>query len=101
LILLPQIIFSGVLFKLKGIGAILSYLTITRWSLGAFGTIANVNGLLPSSFKHIAIKNLPFPLGMAYDRTWNNLYLCWVALGLHSIVYLAIAGYLQKKKDVL
>jgi ABC transport system ATP-binding/permease protein len=101
LILLPQIIFSGVLFKLKGIGAILSYLTITRWSLGAFGTIANVNGLLPFSFKHIAVKNLPFPLGMAYDRTWNNLYLCWVALGLHAIFYLAIAGYLQKKKDVL
>jgi ABC transport system ATP-binding/permease protein len=100
LILLPQIIFSGVLFKLKGIGALFSYLTITRWSLGAFGTIANVNGLLPATFKHIAVKNLPFPLGIAYERTWNNLYLCWIALGIHSIVYLAMAVYLQRRKNI-
>jgi ABC transport system ATP-binding/permease protein len=101
LILLPQIIFSGVLFKLKGIGAIVSYLTITRWSIGACGTIANVNGLLPVAFKHIPIKNLPFPVGAAYERTWSNLYSCWLMLGVHTILYLTITAYLQKRKDIL
>jgi ABC transport system ATP-binding/permease protein len=101
LILLPQIIFSGALFKLKGIGVIVSYFTITRWSLGALGTIANVNNLLPDKFGHIALKNLPFPFGIAYERTWNNLILCLAALTIHAGVYLGIAGYLQKRKDIL
>lgn len=101
LILLPQIIFSGVLFKLKGIGVIVSYFTITRWSLGAFGTIANVNNLLPDTFKNTSLKNLPFPNGTAYERTWNNLMICFVALTIHAGVYLSVAAYLQKKKDIL
>ena len=101
LILLPQIIFSGVLFKLKGIGVIVSYFTITRWSLGAFGTIANVNSLLPDTFKRTPLKNLPFPAGIAYDRTWSNLMLCWSILVVHVIVYLSIAAYLQRHKDII
>lgn len=101
IILLPQIIFSGVLFKLKGIGIIVSYFTITRWSLGAFGTIANVNNLLPSTFKNTSLKKLPFPTGTAYEPTWNNLMICFVALIIHAGVYLAVAAYLQKKKDIL
>ena len=101
LILLPQIIFSGVLFKLKGIGVTISYFTITRWSLGAFGTIANVNSLLPDTFKRTPLKNLPFPAGIAYDRTWSNLMLCWSILVVHVIVYLSIAAYLQRHKDII
>ena len=101
LILLPQIIFSGVLFKLKGIGVTISYFTITRWSLGAFGTIANVNSLLPDTFKRTPLKNLPFPAGIAYDRTWSNLMLCWSILVVHMIVYLSIAAYLQRHKDII
>jgi len=37
--LLPQIIFAGVLFKLKNISEYISYFTISRWSLKAFQEI--------------------------------------------------------------
>jgi len=36
IVLLPQIIFAGVLFKLEGLSAYISYLTISKWSLKAF-----------------------------------------------------------------
>jgi ABC transport system ATP-binding/permease protein len=101
LILLPQIIFSGVLFKLKGVGTIVSYLMLCRWSIGAYGTIANVNNLLPANLKTEALADLPFPTGAAYDQTWNNLTRSWSFLLVHIIVYLTITGLLQKRKDIL
>ena len=101
LILLPQIIFSGVLFKLKGAGAIASYLMITRWSIGGYGTIANVNGLLPVFLHNKALKDLPFPTGAAYEQSWKNLGLNWLLLIIHSIVYLQVTAWLQKRKDIL
>ncbi len=101
LILLPQIIFSGILFKLKGAGIIISYLMLCRWSVGAYGTIVNVNNLLPAQLKTAAIADLPFPTGAAYEQTWNNLITSWSILVVHIIVYLSITALLQKRKDIL
>ncbi len=47
LILLPQIIFSGVLFKLEGLAGKLSWLMLSRWSVGAYGALVNVNAMVP------------------------------------------------------
>jgi ABC transport system ATP-binding/permease protein len=101
LILLPQIIFSGVLFKLKGVGTIVSYFMLCRWSIGAYGTLANVNNLLPTELKTDTIADLPFPTGAAYEQTWNNLTRSWSFLLIHILVYLTITGLLQKRKDIL
>ena len=101
LILLPQIIFSGVLFKLKGAGTIVSYLMLCRWSIGAYGTIADVNNLLPADAKTDVLADLPFPTGVPYDQTWHNLTRSWSFLLVHILVYLTITGLLQKRKDIL
>jgi ABC transport system ATP-binding/permease protein len=100
-LLLPQIIFSGVLFKLKGFSIILSYLMLSRWAIGAYGTIVNVNQLLPDSLKTSAIEDMPFPTGIAYQPTWQNLSFNWLMLSAHIITYLAITAWLQKRKDIL
>jgi ABC transport system ATP-binding/permease protein len=101
LLLLPQIIFSGVLFKLQDVTAALSYLMLSRWAIGAYGTIVNINQLLPKNMKTSLIKDMPFPTGIAYEPTWSNLSFNWLMLIAHIIVYLTVTAWLQKKKDIL
>jgi ABC transport system ATP-binding/permease protein len=101
LLLLPQIIFSGVLFKLQGVGLFISSLMLSRWAIGAYGTIVNVNALLPKELQTDNLKDLPFPTGIAYEQTWKNLTNNWLMLLVHITVYLAIATWLQKRKDIL
>jgi ABC transport system ATP-binding/permease protein len=102
LLLLPQIIFSGVLFdKLEGAGTWLSWAMLSRWSVGAYGTLVNVNGLLPKALQTERLADLPFPTGLPYKQTFQNLTSSWLILVLHITVYLTITSFLQKKKDIL
>jgi ABC-type multidrug transport system ATPase subunit/ABC-type multidrug transport system permease subunit len=97
LLILPQIIFSGVLFKTEGVvSKILSWLMISRWSVGAYGTILNVNALLPKEYQFPGA----FEATSVYDPTWGNLSLNWEILLLHATVYLLITFGLQKQKDI-
>ena len=105
LILLPQIVLSGVLFKLQGWGAKLSWLTVSRWSVGAYGSLADVNGMIPppevrqTPLGSVELPRLVAP-NLAYAATWHNLCLNWVILLVHAIIYLAITFWLQKRKDI-
>ena len=90
LLLLPQIILSGVLFNLGDQMKVFSWLMLSRWSVGAYGTLANVNAL--GWFPGTATKP-------AYAATADNLLLNWGLLLVHTIVYLGIALLLQKRKD--
>lgn len=45
IILIPQIILAGVIFELAGPSKVLSYATITKWSLDSLGTSVNLNEL--------------------------------------------------------
>lgn len=45
ILLLPQLLFSGMLFKLSGITEYLSWLTVCRWSMEGYGTISNLNSM--------------------------------------------------------
>jgi ABC transport system ATP-binding/permease protein len=92
LLLLPQIIFSGVLFKLQGLGTLISWLMLSRWAMASYGTVLNVNQL--------ATAYSP-PTESAYDATWGNLLFNWLMLLTHIAIYLGITTYLQKRKDVI
>lgn len=95
LLILPQIIFSGVLFKTEDfISKLLSWLTLSRWSIGAYGTILNVNDMVSESIPG-GFKSTP-----VYDPTWENLSLNWGILILHAIIYLLLTLGLQKRKDI-
>lgn len=103
LFILPQIIFSGVLFKTESVvSKILSWLMISRWSVGAYGTILNINSLIPAPTKLSDGKIIypPFKATSVYDPTWENLGLNWGMLLLHAMVYLLITFILQKRKDI-
>ena len=104
LLLIPQIIFSGVLFSdLEGITKVLSWAMISRWAVGAYGAIVNINAMIPEPMIGSDGNPLPQPLSASsnYDPTWENLLLNWVMLGLQIAVCLSLTLWLQKRKDVL
>ena len=45
ILLMPQILFSGLLFKLEGVTKYISWFAVCRWSMEGYGTTANLNSL--------------------------------------------------------
>jgi putative ABC transport system ATP-binding protein len=103
LLLLPQIIFSGVLFSIEGMGKYLSWSMVSRWSVGAYGSLIDINSLVPE------VKVLPdgtrieppFKITEVYNPDWSNLSLNWKILFVHSLIYLTVTWIMQKRKDIL
>ncbi len=102
LLLLPQIIFSGVLFRMEGFANKISWLMLSRWSVGAYGSLVNVNAMVPEPIllPDGSFVPQPFEKTAVYDPTWHNLWLNWGMLGLHAILYLFITFWIQKQKDI-
>ncbi len=102
LMLIPQIIFSGVLFINEGVAKVISWLMLSRWSIGAYGALVNINALIPEATKLPDGSLLPRPLEptSVYDPTWQNLSLNWGILLVHCVVCLSVAIGFQKRKDV-
>lgn len=99
LLLLPQIIFAGVLFNMEGIGKYISWLMLSRWSVGAYGILANVNLLVPVVQSEDNSTSLLIEQHPMFNNTLENLFLTWAVLVLHIMVYLGITLWLQKRKD--
>jgi ABC transport system ATP-binding/permease protein len=101
LILLPQIIFSGVLFDLKDdVSKMVSWFTISRWSIGAYGSFVDINNLVPR-VNGQPLPNLPFTGSDVYDATSKNINLNLGILLAHALAYLLITLIIQKRKDIL
>lgn len=102
LLLLPQIIFSGVLFKMEGLANQVSWLMLSRWSMGAYGALVNLNKMVPEAIKlpNGSIVPQPFEPTPIYEATWSNLSLNWSILCLHTVIYLTVTFCLQKQKDI-
>jgi ABC transport system ATP-binding/permease protein len=98
LLLLPQIIFSGILFDLEGPARIVSWFMLSRWSIGAYAAALDINSRVPEA---VAGMTLPFEGSAAYDATWQNLFLNWGILCVHSLICLGVSLWQQKRKDIL
>ena len=105
LLLLPQIIFSGVLFKMEGAASKLSWFMVSRWSVGAFGALVDVNAMVPEeeilNFYTGEPIPMPFDPTPVYDPTWQNLAVNWGMLLLHAAIYLGLTWCWQKRKDTV
>ncbi len=103
LLLLPQIIFSGVLFSIEGGASVVSWLMLSRWSVGAYGALVDVNHLVPppTQLPDGSILPQPFEPSDVYDPAIENVLLNWGVLILHTAVYLAASWGMQKRKDIL
>ncbi len=103
LILLPQIIFSGVLFTVDaGLIKVLSWFTVGRWSIGAYGSLVDLNSLTPpdNNSAEMDFSKVGMRPSETYNNDWSNLGLNWGMLLLQSLVFIAITIWLLKRKDL-
>jgi hypothetical protein len=91
LLLILQVIFSGLLFEPSGIAGAISAFTLSRWSLEALGTTANLNQLL--------LGVIPgYEWDPAYRFTIAHLLQTWAVLSLYAVICLALTCWRQAKK---
>jgi ABC-type multidrug transport system ATPase subunit/ABC-type transport system involved in multi-copper enzyme maturation permease subunit len=122
ILLLPKIIFAGILFNtgnliisksflgllhLKNIDNFISWLMLSRWSVGAYGILANINLIIPDNLDDLKDQNCnPLDINMPlsdhnmFEPLLSNLFLNWGVLLLYIIIYLTITFWLLKRKDI-
>lgn len=72
IILIPQLLFSGILFTLEGVTEIISWVCVSRWGMEAFSNTANLNGIL---WNNLSLSyNSEEMLERAYELNRNSLY---------------------------
>jgi ABC transport system ATP-binding/permease protein len=97
LALIPQILFAGVIFSLgDGVTAqrVLSWLTVSRWAMDAYGTSVNLNDL-PLQPGMLRLPNPP----AEYTFTPEHLLSRWLILGGYAVACLILAGWQLKRRD--
>ncbi len=72
IILIPQLLFSGILFELKGVTEVISWVCVSRWGMQAFSNTADLNGVLWNNLS-LSYKSEEM-LEHAYELNRNALY---------------------------
>jgi len=91
LLLIVQVIFSGLLFDPVGLAQIPASLTISRWALQALGTSTDLNRLLTGVMPG-------YDWNPAYRADMVHLLGCWLILALYAAVCIGLACWRQAKK---
>lgn len=97
LLLMPQILFSGLIFTLEGATEIISYFAICRWSMEGYGTTANLNELplrlqlLGVNIAHTAEDFFEY-MPSHIMKVWGMLFLFVVFFLLMSRIVLSRLG---------
>jgi hypothetical protein len=89
ILLMPQILFSGLIFKLDGATELISWFAVCRWSMEGYGTTANLNQLqLKLQTKGVMI---PHEIESFYKFTFEHLLETWFILLGFVVVFLILA----------
>ncbi len=101
ILLMPQILFSGLIFTLDGPTEIISWFAICRWSVEGYGTTANLNDLpLKLQQQGIPVTHVAEDF---YEYTVEHLLHSWGILILFGIVCIILArivlSSLRKEKS--
>ena len=93
-LLVIQLVFAGIIFELDGVVKTLSYVTISRWAISAFGTTTNLESMYPPLMPGDKTLDL-FPF------TEENILKAWLVLAGFSVLYCVLAGVVLRrvKKD--
>ncbi len=101
ILLMPQILFSGLIFKLDGATEIISWFALCRWSVEGYGTTANLNDL------PLKLQQQGVPVAHSaedfYEYTVEHLLTSWGILIFFGIVCIILArvvlSSLRKEKS--
>lgn len=84
-LLIIQLLFSGILFELKDFTEKISYITVSRWSVSAFGTIANLNSL------EMAVAGMPHEAEDVYEYAFSNIAVSWSVMAGFAVICFIIS----------
>ncbi len=89
ILLMPQILFSGLIFKLDGATEMISWFAVCRWSMEGYGTTANLNSLeLRLQQQGVMLPHDPEDF---FDFTNEHMVKAWLVLLLFTVVFLVLA----------
>jgi len=94
LLLMPQILFSGIIFELEGVASWLSIVTVSRWSVQSYGTTVNLNRLDIVTRQGL---RLPREDNAIFEFTRVNIGVAWVALVVVAVLCVIGAVYVLGK----
>lgn len=101
ILLMPQILFSGLIFKLDGATEIISWFAVCRWSMEGFGTTANLNDL-PLKLQQEGVM-IPHEAESFFEFTAKHMLSAWGILLAFTVVFLILAriilGNVGKEKS--
>lgn len=89
ILLMPQILFSGLIFKLDGAVELISWLAVCRWSMEGYGTAANLNQLqLKLQQEGVMI---PHEMDPFFEYASSHMLKTWAILFVFVIAFLLLA----------
>lgn len=95
ILLMPQILFSGLIFKLSGATEIISWFALCRWSMEGYGTTANLNALtLRLQQEGIMVEHEEEAF---FEFTSSHLLASWGILVAYIIAFLIVARLVLSK----
>lgn len=89
IMLMPQMLFSGLLFELSGATECISWFTVCRWSMEAYGSTANLNAL-PTSYQQKGV-SIPHDPEKFFEISAGHMLKAWGILLLITAVCAVIA----------
>lgn len=95
ILLMPQILFSGLIFKLSGATEIISWIAVCRWSMEGYGTTANLNDL-PLRLQQEGIM-IPHEAESFFEFTSSHLLTSWGILAIYTVIFLVLARIVLSK----
>ena len=94
LLLIPQLLFSGILFPLEGIVDKVSNFILCRWSVEALGTINDLNSLV--GVIQEVIPGYVREAESYYLFTLDHLYQDLMIIGVMSLIFIVISYFILK-----
>ena len=95
ILLMPQILFSGLIFKLSGATEIISWVAVCRWSMEGYGTTANLNDL-PLRLQQEGLQIIHEAEDF-FEFTSSHLLNSWMILILYTAIFLILARIVLSK----
>lgn len=98
-VLIGQLVFSGVLFSLKGAADMISYVMVSRWSMEGLGASSRLNDL-PLRIQ-ASVPSVPHEFEEIYESTSGHLWKIWLILLVFAILFVAVGTVVLRtvKKD--
>ncbi len=100
IILIPQLIFSGIIFALDNPGLqFLGAFFAARWSMAGLGSTIGLHGEALGSGKDYAYRGTLFS-SYTQGEAIVHLLLMWLALVVMSVAFAILIAYFLKRKDI-